>query len=129
MPAIMAMIAMTMIISTSVTPLFRGARRELLRFPANNVRIDALTPRLAVRSIRHDVRFVTMFSRESIDIRTAPGVIGNFHLQIRTCPLIHIGGRHAQRRQALLASGEDARIELVLSQRRSEIIDLDAGGR
>src|SRR3954469_22017521 len=102
MPAIIPTIATTITISISVTPR--------LLFPARDVGIDSVAARLSIRAVRHDIRLVPMVAGEFVEVRMAPGVVGNIHLQVWSGPLRRVCRRHSQRLQSLLAGGEDAGI-------------------
>src|ERR1035437_8270722 len=101
----------------------------LFGFPTDNVGIGPFAAGLAIGAEADDLRFVgLMFAGEAVDEIMGPGILGDVPGHVRAVPLVDIGGLHAQRLQALLGSGEGARIEFVHAQRGPETIDLGAGG-
>ena len=59
-----------------------------LSLPADYVGIQAITAGLAVCSVTHDVRFVTVIAGKLVHVRMAPRVVPEILHQIGTVPLI-----------------------------------------
>src|SRR5690242_17887830 len=119
MPAIMPTIATTITISMSVTP-------DSLVLPANDIRVHAVAVGLAVGAQGNQVRLIPMLTRKFVYVRMAPGIVRDFHLQIGAGPLCYVAGIDPQRLQPLFRGGKNSGIELVLSQRSFEVVDLHA---
>src|SRR5271167_1220511 len=64
-------------------------------FPADNVRIQPITSRLAVASVANNVRLVAVVSGEFVDIWVLPGIGVNVLLDVWALPVVHILGLDA----------------------------------
>src|SRR6185312_7603165 len=110
MPTNKATIASTINSSIRVTP--RSLAR-LIVVPTDDVGINAVSARLAVGAVAGQVGVVSMIAGKLVNVRMAPGVVGDILLEVRTLPVVRAVGFHAQGLQTLLRRRIDTRIELV----------------
>src|SRR5258708_36968594 len=136
------MIMTTTIISISVTPrpdlVFRdpdtrrftiGGRLPTcptLVFPTDDIRIDSVSARLAIRAVTDDVRLISVLAGIAVDVRVSPRIVLDISLQIRSLPRGDGLGLHAQGLKTLLSCRENAGVEFVRPQRRQVSVDLCA---
>ena len=87
----------------------------------------SVAARLPVGAIREHVGLIAMIAGELVNVRMAPGIVGEILLQIRPVPLLDAARLHAQRRQTLFGARIAAGIEMILAQRKLEVFDLLLG--
>src|SRR5215208_7305 len=118
----MAMIATTQITSSRVNPASPCARSAL---PAGDVGSRTSPAFIAIGAIRHEV-VSTMLPRHAVDIRIAPGVVGDRRtFQIRTVPGQRVTGAPHKRGQAFRRIRIAASVKEIKIERACKALDLN----
>ena len=128
MAAMRPMIATTTISSMSVTP---DCDRDLTYwlFQLKISAFDAISARLAVGAERTDIRFIAVVAGIFVDVGMRPRVVRNILRQVGTIPLRQTLRTNPQRIQSHFGCREGACVELVHSERCTELLHLAARRR